>query len=450
MRAISKILFAAILLVIGCNRTPALTDMSVQVGTDTNELRIPISVQFATDCQYYIEYWKNGGEKVERTATYSSESCRGEAVLMFLSQSTTYQFRVCALFDGEVVTSDTKTFTTRSLPLDVPRYSVVKSDESVEIPGLVLQMAAGSPGFVTFCNTDGEVLWYERFEGAVRQARYDEKTGTLLVNIGFRFSNTGDYQRVAAKTLMIDLKGNRLLELEAGNSYLDYPHHEIVRLEDGNILALHNTVKRFDLTSLGGNADTEVFGEGITIFSPGGDVIWEWDCFSDWDVLNDPTVDPVSFAFDLIHANSVCKDTDGNLYISHNRINEIWKIDYKTRNVLYRAKCDTDGIHGLESLAPDRIICLDNGTNLQTSRAVIYDIDPQTGVPTTLKSVEYPNEYCSSNRSNVDYHPEEDMMMYCSTVRLGLIFTDLEGKILKILKRNDISYRAYWFKSIEY
>jgi hypothetical protein len=178
-------------------------------------------------------------------------------------------------------------------------------------------MAAGSPGFVTFCNTDGEVLWYERFEGAVRQARYDQKTGTLLVNIGFRFSNTGDYQRVAAKTLMIDLKGNRLLELEAGESYLDYPHHEILRLEDGNILALHNTVRRFDLTSLGGNPDTEVFGEGITIFSPEGDVIWEWDCFSDLDVLNDPTVNPVSYAFDLIHANSVCMDSDGNLYISH-------------------------------------------------------------------------------------------------------------------------------------
>lgn len=449
MRALSKIFFAVILIVFGCTGPSALTDMSVQIGESDNELRQPIFISVSRDCQYYVEYWQEGGP-VERTRTYDSEGGCGEAVLMFLMEQTTYQFRVCALIEGEMVTSDQFQFTTGSLPIEVPRYSVVESKPDVEIPGLIMQMSAGKPGFVTFCNSDGKVLWYERFNQAVRQARYDELTGTLLVNLGFRFSSNGDYQRVAARTVMLDLRGNRLFEWVSGESYLDYPHHEILRLPDGNVLALHNIVKNYDLSSRGGNDNTEVYGEGITILSPSGETLWEWNCFDDWDILEDSTVNPVSHASDLIHANSVCLDTDGNLYIALNRLNEIWKIDYATKKVLYRAKCDTDGIHGLESLAPDKIICLDNGINLQTSRAVIYDIDPQTAEVTALDSVEFPKEYCSKNRSNVDYHPQENMLMYCSTVRLGLIFSDLEGNILRILKRNEISYRAYWFKSIEY
>ena len=453
MRGISKhIVPMMALALILCACAPGNKPLSVDAvagAPGDNCLRIPVSISFSRDCRYCIEYWRDGGD-VERTRTRTSEGGRVDETLMFLYPETTYTFRVAATSGEETVYSPEGQFTTGSLPFDVPQYRVSVKDASRTFPGLLLQSSAGNTGFVTFCDTDGAVVWYERFEEAVRQVTFDEKSGTLLVNLGFRFDSNGDLQRVASKTVMLDLYGRRIFEKVSGDGYFDYPHHEIVRMEDGNILALHNTTKMFDLSVKGGQDNTEVFGEGISIFTPEGETIWDWDCFGSLDILNDQTVNPVKNAKDLMHANSVCWDTEGNLYISYNKQNEIWKIRKSDGKLLYRAACDTDGIHSLVSLGPDKLLCLDNGKSAGQSRAVIYGIDPSTGIPETLFSVAFPREYCSINRSNVVYRPDIDLLIFSSTVRLAAVFTDLEGNVLRVLERNEISYRAYYYDSVQY
>jgi len=442
------ILLTALFLFANCVGHLETVQISVSIGTEDNPLRIPLSIRFNRECSYWVEYWKDGGEVV-RTSTAQSNGRSGSATLMFLYPEMSYHFRVCATLDGKVFKSEESMFTTGSIPFGVPRYPVDIDNSKRELPGLILQSSASTPGFVTFCDFDGQVVWYQRFDQPVRQVSFNPSTGTLLLNLGFRFSSTGDLQRVAEKTVMIDLKGNVLLERIAGDGYLDYPHHEIIQMPDGNILALHNTTRRFDLSSMGGEVDTEIFGEGFTIFDESGASVWSWDCFSCLDPLRDISVKPIINAMDLMHANSVCWDVNGDYYISFNKLNEFWKIG-KKGNMLYRAKCNTEGIHSLVALSPDRILLLDNGRTTGFSRAVIVGADPESGDVTEEFSVSFPHEYCSINRSNVDYHPDIDLMMFCSTVRCALVFTDLEGNILKVLKREDISYRAYYYDSIEY
>ncbi|MCR5019281.1 MAG: aryl-sulfate sulfotransferase [Bacteroidales bacterium] len=434
---------------ISCSKGEETLKVVAVAGKGENELRVPVSVRFSSPCEYWIEYWKDGG-KVEKTRIYRCEGSEADATIMFLYPGTTYTFRVVARSGEQTAYSEEESFTTGDLPVDVPKYRVKVTDTSRQIPGLLMQSSAGNPGFVTFCDTDGMILWYERFDEAVRQATFDPRTGTILVNLGFRFDPNGNFQRIADKTVMLDLFGNRLFEKKAGEGYLDYPHHEIVRMDDGNILALHNSTQEFDLTSLGGEPRTDVYGEGISIFSPEGNVVWAWNCFGTLNPLMDKTVNPVKNATDLMHANSVCWDSEDNLYISYNKLNEIWKILRQDGSVLYRAACDTDGIHSLVSLAPDKLLCLDNGKNAGQSRAVIYNIDPSTGTPVTQYSVAFPREYCSINRSNVVYRPDMDLLIFSSTVRLAAVFTDLEGNMLRVIERNEISYRAYYYDSIEY
>jgi len=450
MREPSKILFFVLILSVlsACTKQADKLTITCSLGISENELRIPLELTFSQECQYCIEYWSDKTEAVT-TKEYSSLNGKGNATLIFLYPQTQYNYRVKAINADNEIAFCQGSFTTEALTFDVPKYTVVSKEEGFNPKGLIMQMSAENPGFITFCDIDGNVVWYERFDQAVRQATFDKRTNTILVNLGFRYGSTGVIQRVSEKSQMIDLFGNSLFEWKAGERYVDYPHHEIVRMDNGNILVLHNVVKTFDLTDSGGELNTDVFGEGISIFTPDGEQVWSWDCFDELDVLTDKTVNPVSNHQDLMHANSVCWDSKNNLYISYNRLNEIWKISYPEGEVLYRAKCNTDGIHALVNLDEDKLLCLDNGKKEKHSAAKIFEISENGEAQETMK-IQFPEEYCSINRSNVDYHPELGWMMFCSTVRMGLVFTDFSGNVKAIIKREGISYRSYYFDSIEY
>ena len=452
-----------------CNKTEPEKDASafltsVQVQENEHPLRIPISLTFSQACSYQIEYWKKDDPTVAGTTRVfqSAEDGTGLVTVMFVYPETVYEYHVKIIAGEKSYYSDKAEFTTGSLPAGIPEYTVATNYPSQEIPGYIFQWQATAPGWVVFCDTDGKIVWYEKLEMAARQVTFDPATRTISMLLGFKTSSNDRYfQRWCKKVVVMDLEGNRSVDFLTAPENIDFPHHEIKRMPDGNIAVLCGTPKVFDLSSIGGEANTTVYGDGIKIMSPDfKTVLWEWDCFQELDPIKDEYLDAVTRQTDLIHANSIAWDSEGNLYFTSNYLNEMWKIDRATGKVLYRVGDYGDialpenghasGLHSAEPLAPNKVLLLDNGSDKGVSRAIIYEVDPVAKTAKVPLSVSIPGDLSSRDRSNALLIRDGSMLFFGSTMGYCNVFTDLDGNVLKVVKRSKISYRSYYFDTIEY
>lgn len=455
--------YAALIAAYSCNKENTGADIylaKAEIEECENALRIPFNLTFNKECTYQVEYWKkNAPESVFRTKIRPSSE--KHVAVMFLYPATEYNYQFVVYDGGKAFRTDKAAFITGRLPLDIPEFEVDPSYPAQEIPGYIMQMEATSPGYVTFCDTDGNIVWYERMELAIRQAYFDMPSGTIAMNLGFKYGEGGKLQRVGEKIVVMDLEGRRLIDRKATEETIDLPHHEIKQMPDGRLLMLYNVVKKFDMTSQGGKADQDVYGEGFSILSDGFHKDWSWDCFTELDpVRDDYLFDRGSFN-DLIHANSVSWDENGDYYFTSNHLSELWKIDGKTGEVLYRVGPNgnmsmseedyADGLHASVPLAPDKVLCFDNGRGQGISRAVIYEMDTKARTAKVTLSVPLPSsEMSSRDRSNVTLSKDGKMLCFCSTQGRVAAFEDLEGNVLKVLRRSQISYRAYYYETIDY
>lgn len=434
----------------------------VTLESTDNALRVKVNVTFRQDCEWNVTVWPSDDESARYTTSAGSyEGGKGHKTLMFLYPETQYSLKVNVTANGSTSSSETMTFRTSSIPSAVPSYHVLKEEAGVSIPGYMMQWQATDPAYLTFCDTDGRVVWYEKFDMAIRQAYFDPESGRIAALLGFRYGRGDEkYQRLSSRMEVIDLEGNRIVSRKTGEDNLMYPHHDIRIMPDGNLLLLNNVVKNVDLTALGGGAEVPVFGEGYTIMTPEGETVREWDLFGELDFGKDSYLEPLAYDYDLLHANSINWDSNGDYYMTLNRYSELWKIDGKTGKVLYKlsshgnvsldGRYPEGGLHAAVPLEPDRVLCFENGGEDSRSKAVIYRIDPSSMTARQELDVAIPSEYSSKNRSNVELICDGKILMFSSTIACMCVFTDLDGSILKIISRDDISYRANWFGRLDY
>lgn len=459
---------AAFIAACSCNK-PSIEKASdylagVKIVECDNALRIPFEFTFSKPCSYSVEYWQKENPEVKgSTRTFESTDGKGKATVMFVYPETTYKYRIVINGEEGTLYSEENEFITGPILSGFPEYTVADNYPTQEIPGYIFQWQATTPGYVSFCDTDGNIVWYEVLETAARQVTYDEPTRTISMLLGFKTSQNDPYfQRWCSKIVLMDLEGNRLIDLETSPDNIDLPHHEIKRMPDGNIAILHGYPRVFDLTPIGGEANTTVYGEAITIVTPEMEKVWTWNCFDDGglDPVNDEYLDAVVKQTDLIHSNSVSWDEKGNIYMTSNFLNELWKIDRATKKVLYRCGDYGDialpedghasGLHAAEPQEEDLVLCLDNGSNIGISRAIMYKIDPASKTAEVSLSVPLPSELSSRDRSNTHFSKDKTMLFFGSTMGRANVFTDLKGNVLKVLKRTGISYRSYYYETVEY
>ena len=455
---------AALLLLFSCNK-PAVPEVfadyvsSVSLSTTDNALRYAVELDIRKPVDYRLWYWKEAeGEASARvTNVYKGAAGKERRILKFLYPDTPYVFKVET---GEGVFSECLSFTTRSIPPEVPVYHVLL-DEEGPAEGLLMQWESSTPGYVTFCDLEGNVVWYEAFDEEIRQAYFAPDRGEIAVLTGFREGfNRKQFQRLSDKIILIDLDGNRLIDWTESEENILYPHHDIKIMPDGNLLFFNAVLKDFDLTPIGGDAQVTVWGDGFTILDRTGNVVKSWDLFGAIDPVRDNDyLNTLTYYYDLVHGNSVSWDSEGNFYITLNRLCELWKIDGKTGDVLWRygehgnLSFDGDwplgGLHASVPLAPDRVLVYNNGGgNKPCSRAQIYRVEGKTAI--REMDVVVASEYSSKDRSNVELLPDGKTLMFASTVARKCVFTDLEGNPLKVISRAGISYRSHWFPGISY
>lgn len=428
-----------------------------------NALRVDLDFRFRKEAAYSVTYWKEGDEASRRQTALSEPALSATATLVFLEPRTLYRFKVSVSAGGETAESDEYTFTTGRLPADVPLCSVLSDNLTETVPGYILLMQPDTPGYIVVVNPEGTVVWYEKMEQNVIVATFNPDFNTFSCIVG-----THPAKAYTGKEIVVlDIYGNHLLERPSTDLWV---HHDVRRLPDGNLVAVHYVPKPFDLSAWGGGTQEVVWGDGFVILDMEGKVLKKWDCFGELNPQDDPHImdvvavtsslaEPITYREDWLHANSVNTDAEGNFYMSFNWRSELWKIDAQTGNVVYRVGKNgtvdlpeagvASGMHSNWPLAPDRVLVYDNGLTNHISRALIYKVDPVAGRASVELNVPLDGAYASAYMSSVRMI-REDLLLFGGTASQCIVFTDRDGRVLRTLGTMMQSYRAEYIPEVKY
>lgn len=421
-----------------------------------NALRVDIHLDFKKAVSYQIEYWKAGDETSVQTTPLSEPVTSDKCTLILLKAQSDYNFRVHASTDNQTAESDVYKFTTSPLPSTVPTASLLNDKMGKSLPGYILLMRNEKPGVLTLTDTEGEVVWYHLFQTSASVASFDPQTNTIACILG----NNPKNAFAGNEIIVMDLYGNTLLKKDVTDLFV---HHEIRRLPNGDLMMVHFTPKDFDLTAQGGSKTETVFGDGIIVMDMKGNIKWDWDCYTERSPVDDPRImDKIemlnmTYSQDWLHANSATMDEEGNFYITFNWLSEMWKIDAKTKKVIYRLGTKgnveqpqdsfMEGVHCVSAINKNQVLVFDNGMQAHRSRGLLFTINESTKKAELTHNITLPSEYSSMYMGSVR-KINDDLFIFGPTLSNAVLFTDAKGNILRTLKTSNQSYRAEYIPQI--
>lgn len=428
---------------------------SYTLDAGSNAMRAVVEATFKQECQWSLRYWKTdeGEDTAVRTAVKTALKGPSYATMLFLAPQTDYSYVIEV--NGKQETG-VETFRTIKRPSILMDYPVVEKTEGDWVDGYILQTNATVDGFVTLCDYDGRIVWYEYFGMASDFAWYNPKNGLLSVYCGS--TQRGDESKYM---ICADLSGKVLFRKRSDNSSIPNIHHDFRMLDNGNMLALSKTPKDYD--------GQTYWGEAMTEIDQKGNIVFRWDTHKYFNPYLFPDIENKPGAKDYLHANSVEKDSNGDYYMTLNWLTEIIKIDGKTGELLYRFGERGDvtltgetpavyssilspseffkegsAVHSAIALEPDRILCLANGKNDDISKAVIVKIDPVKKEAHYEMIVDFEKRFRVPDRSNVSLLPGNRLLLGAAPWN-AIVVSDYSGKTLRVITRSFISPRSIYY-----
>jgi hypothetical protein len=192
--------------------------------------------------------------------------------------------------------------------------------------------------------------------------------------------------------------------------------HEGYATSDTTFMVLGTYLMPVDLSSFvqGGKPDANVVGTLIQEVTATGRVLFEWKSF-DHISYRDATedIDYTQSVVDVLHANSVIRDTDGNLIVSFRHTDEVIKISYATGSVIWRlggSKSKNNQFRFLNDTTNNFFGFSHQHCATRTSRGTLLMFDNGNLKPTPRASrvVEYEiNEQAKTIRKVFEYIPKK-------------------------------------------
>ncbi|MCK6505770.1 aryl-sulfate sulfotransferase [Myxococcota bacterium] len=301
-----------------------------------------------------------------------------EVVVVGMRPATDYEIVASStLADGRVLGAEAEPWTTPALPYDWigPRLKVW--DETLAQPGWTLfNLVCGlaSPPVALVVDEEARVAWYFSPSSATAppdlQVTMTSRGGVLL----------GPAVPTNTPILEVDLAGRTTWEGPI-NDLDQFRHHVFQELDNGNYI-----------TTVSEEREDGWLADVLTEIAPDHSVAWSW-AFSDHVELDpeDVTVNGKKQR-DFTHVNGVSVDLDaGTITASAKYLDRVYQVDRQTGQVLWVLGSGGDfaadpdatrpwfaGAHSPTLLPGDRLLLLDNQTDLGTARAVEYDLDFST------------------------------------------------------------------------
>lgn len=443
--------------------SPTLFFKQISASPDANNaLREKITVSMTKSAAVHVEYWKKGETDV--TKILKTEIQQGEMnptfTLMFMEPKTEYEFVVRATQGDQRTLSDAYKFTTRDLGANFENYQLFEKDYKFNGYIFITQRMA-PPGYLILLNDQAKVVWYEPMAPNLTATNYDSLTKSFTCFIG------GDANGlfVAEEVGTIDIHGNTLFRKKKEALQNKMFHHDVRLMPDGNYIAINFTPKQFDLTKWGGTANETVNGDGYTIFDKNGTILKEWDCFGTMNPQDDPTIMDEFPALDAtvkedwMHANAIEICPDGNYIMSMNMKSQIWKINSKTGQTMWRLGIGGDVTAPKEMIQNMQHSChiskdgdlmfFDNTGGNGNSRVIKAKVDDVTKSAIPSLIINLPKEHSSIYQSSA-YMIDDDHVLVGATAPQNLIVYDKSGKIVWRVGSSHQFFRAQYIESLKF
>jgi len=301
-----------------------------------------------------------------------------------LLPSTVYGLRVVAYGGGEAVPGPPFSFTTDSLPSDLPRYIANGVDPT---PGYIA-LSAGAYGLVI--DNKGRVVWYRRFPGGPGLNFQPQANG--------RYVARPPTANPSAAWTEVDPLGNVTRTFGCARG-LVARFHDLIVEPDGAYWIMCDETRIEDLSAIGGVQAAQVMGTVIQHMGASGELLFEWSPFDHFEITDLDAASRTGTNVNWTHGNALVLDMDGNLIVSFRSLSELTKIDTKTGDVLWRMgglrnEFTFEGApgsgftrqHGLRVPGPGRLVLLDNLGDPTASRAERYVYDPESRVARLVAS----------------------------------------------------------------
>lgn len=278
-----------------------------------------------------------------------------------------------------------------TLPGDFPAITVTVPASNTA-PGYVFVTSFAGPGlptaapYVMILDNQGDPVYYRK--------QPPNQAGTdLKLNSNGRLTY---YDRAVGKFRELDQTYATVGFYDAVNHWTN--HHDFQLLPNGNQLYLIYDPRTIDMSQVvpGGKPAATVYGLIVQEVDINRHVVFEWRSWDHID-LTDSNQDLTTQIIDLIHANAVGLDFDGNLLISSRHLDEVTKINRQTGAIIWRwggkrnqftfigDNRHFSHLHDIRLLPNGHYTLYDNGNGLmpEYSRALEYVLD-QTNKTATL------------------------------------------------------------------
>ncbi len=450
---------------------------SIQLSSPNNyAFQEDIRVVLNKPAKVVVRYWNQADGKKFETLP-DGDKKEHTAHLLLLETNAAYQYEVVVRHGLFSYTSKVYEFHTREqspwlkfnwLREDTPH------DPAALDRGMVILCYARKPGYIAMVDGKGDIRWYWQVDDiGVRVANLTPR-GTIIAMLRPPVKDViNDVPKNRAQILRemkkpirrgkigfvggtaiveIDLTGKMLWRMDLDKNPVEgirFIHHDIRMDEEKNLYTLYRPKKIFDMSLVGGQGTDTLVGDGILVMDTTGHVIWKWSIWDHWNILEDPYIS--RFAYDRFHANALNFDTDGNFLLSLAIEDQIWKINRKTGEVMWKLGKGGDFSmdsayyfsfqHDVHIEKNGDLMLFDNDINTSVSRVLSFSLDTVNKVAKNTLDLVLPPSYFSSRMGSAYRLPNRDFLI-CSAKTGTVLVMNASGKVLWELHSHFVPYRA--------
>ncbi len=217
--------------------------------------------------------------------------------------------------------------TVNSLPSDFPQVTVDTSNNPAPgdlfIANQSQKTNASIGNYIMIFSNNGSAVKYLALPKSANLFKM-EPNGDLSYNL------KGSGQRI-----ILDTSFTPIDTLQCGNGY-NTNGHDCLLLPNGHAVLFANDPEPVDMSQVvpDGNPDAIVTGVVVQELDASKNVVFQW---RSWDYLpiTASYFDLASLNVDLIHANALAIDNDGNILVSMRHLSSIVKINRQTGNIMW-------------------------------------------------------------------------------------------------------------------
>jgi len=451
-----------------------ITIKNVQLSSPHNyAFQEEIDIDLDKPAALYVNYWIEGSSEKFQTVI-SPKGLKHNVQLLLLETNATYKYQIVIdrLID---VTSGVLSFNTREQSPWLDFHWVNNGapfNKDAFGDGLLMICFARMPGYIAMIDVDGTVKWHWQVDDIGVRAATLTPRGTVLAmlrppNRDEIDDKPKEHRRIleeiqkpmrrgkigfAGGTALaeIDLTGKTLWRLDVRDKVENGLIHHDIRMDKNNhIHTLFRTTKLYENPNKTGAAPDTLIGDGIVVLDTLGNEIWKWSVWDMWDIEKDSLID--EFGYDRFHMNALNFDSDGNYLVSVAMEDQIWKINSKTGELIWKLgrngdfKMDTASYfsfqHSINVNFEGDYMLFDNNLFKEVSRALSFRLDTTTMTATTIINAPLPTEKYTSRMGN-GYLLANGNLLQTSSKTGSVMITEKSGKILWELDSPFVPYRV--------